>query len=78
VCDWKSSTTGIGHVTALELARKGAHVILTARNRTKGMEALDAILVEVPDAKLELLEVPVIHHIATPKPVISFRWTFQV
>lgn len=30
------SNTGIGKVTALELARKGAHVIITSRDSVKG------------------------------------------
>lgn len=36
VCLVTGATSGIGRVTALELARRGAHVVLTARSRDKG------------------------------------------
>ena len=37
------SNTGIGFVTCRELARKGAHVILTARSPPKGIAAVENI-----------------------------------
>lgn len=37
------SNTGIGYETALELARKGAHVVLACRSRAKGEEAVHRI-----------------------------------
>ncbi|MBB3045161.1 oxidoreductase [Nocardioides soli] len=47
---------GLGHVTALELARRGARVVLTGRNPDKLVEARRAILEEVPGAELESVE----------------------
>jgi NAD(P)-dependent dehydrogenase (short-subunit alcohol dehydrogenase family) len=47
------ANSGLGLVTARELARAGALVILTARDKSKGQSAHDAITAEVPDAKLE-------------------------
>ncbi|WP_418057689.1 oxidoreductase [Pimelobacter simplex] len=46
---------GLGHHTALELARRGARVILAGRNPAKVEETVGAIRGEVPDAALEAL-----------------------
>jgi NAD(P)-dependent dehydrogenase (short-subunit alcohol dehydrogenase family) len=52
-------TSGIGHHTALELARHGARVVLAARSAQK-LDATEATLRrEVPDARLERLLVDV-------------------
>ncbi|NYJ03084.1 NAD(P)-dependent dehydrogenase (short-subunit alcohol dehydrogenase family) [Nocardioides thalensis] len=48
---------GLGHHTALELARKGARVVLAGRNPAKAEAATEAIRDEVPKAELELLTV---------------------
>ncbi|WP_341230799.1 SDR family NAD(P)-dependent oxidoreductase, partial [Nocardioides salarius] len=47
------SVGGLGHATALELARRGARVVLAGRTRAKLDEARDAIEAEVPGADLE-------------------------
>ena len=47
---------GLGHYTALELARRGARVVLAGRNPAKVDETVAAICAEVPDADLEPLE----------------------
>ncbi|MEZ0577099.1 oxidoreductase [Nocardioides sp. MH1] len=47
---------GLGHHTALELARKGAYVVLAGRTLTKVDETVSAIRAEVPRAQLETLE----------------------
>lgn len=44
------STGGTGYETALELARKGAEVVIAARSQPKGAEALARIRREVPHA----------------------------
>jgi NAD(P)-dependent dehydrogenase (short-subunit alcohol dehydrogenase family) len=41
------SNTGIGYVTARELARKGAHVIATARNDKRGLDAIEKMKSEI-------------------------------
>ncbi len=46
---------GLGHFTALELARRGARVILAGRNPAKVKETVAAIRAEVPEAVLEAL-----------------------
>lgn len=46
---------GLGHHTALELARRGARVVLAGRNPAKVEDTVAAIRSEVPDAALEAL-----------------------
>jgi NAD(P)-dependent dehydrogenase (short-subunit alcohol dehydrogenase family) len=45
---------GIGYYAGLELARKGAHVLLGCRNLAKGDAALGRLRTEVPDATAEV------------------------
>lgn len=47
------SNSGIGHVTAQELARRGARVILACRSEARGKEAEAHIRREVPGAEVE-------------------------
>ncbi|MEU7854981.1 oxidoreductase [Nonomuraea sp. NPDC049141] len=47
------ANSGIGYVTARELARHGAHVVLACRNPERGRDAADRLLAEVPGAKVE-------------------------
>jgi NAD(P)-dependent dehydrogenase (short-subunit alcohol dehydrogenase family) len=48
------ANSGLGYVTTRELARHGAHVIMTARDHTKGERALEELRARQPDASLEL------------------------
>lgn len=47
------ANTGIGKVTARELARQGAHVILACRSKDKTDAVIDEIRREVPGANVE-------------------------
>ncbi|MEE1753394.1 oxidoreductase [Streptomyces sp. SP18CS02] len=47
------ANSGIGLVTALELARHGAHVVLACRSRPRGEEAEALVRREVPGARAE-------------------------
>ena len=47
---------GLGHHTALELARKGAYVVLAGRTLAKVDDTVSAIRAEVPGAQLETLQ----------------------
>jgi NAD(P)-dependent dehydrogenase (short-subunit alcohol dehydrogenase family) len=47
---------GLGHHTALELARKGARVVLAGRTPAKVEDTVAAIQDQVPDASLETLQ----------------------
>lgn len=55
VCLITGANTGIGKVTALELARAGAHVVLACRSKDKADAAMAEIRVEVPNAELTFL-----------------------
>jgi len=46
---------GIGYESCVELAKKGAHVILAGRSKSKGDEALAAIKERVPTAKADFM-----------------------
>jgi NAD(P)-dependent dehydrogenase (short-subunit alcohol dehydrogenase family) len=48
------ANSGLGLVTARELARAGARVVMTSRNEAKGEEAVRAVEVLAPGAELEL------------------------
>ncbi|WP_370650182.1 SDR family oxidoreductase [Oscillochloris sp. ZM17-4] len=49
------ANSGIGRVTALELARKGATVVMICRSRSKGEAARDAIIAESGNQQVELI-----------------------
>ncbi|MFJ5832514.1 oxidoreductase [Streptomyces sp. NPDC093089] len=48
------ANSGIGYVTARELARRGAHVVLACRSRERGRDAVERLRAEVPGARAEL------------------------
>ncbi|QYG93846.1 SDR family NAD(P)-dependent oxidoreductase [Iamia sp. SCSIO 61187] len=48
------ATSGLGTVTARELARHGAHVIATARDERRGERALERLRADVPAGSIEL------------------------
>jgi NAD(P)-dependent dehydrogenase (short-subunit alcohol dehydrogenase family) len=49
------ATSGIGTVTALELARKGANVVMMVRNATKGEEVRNTIIRETGNDRVEVI-----------------------
>ena len=53
VCMVTGANTGIGRVTALELARAGGHVILACRSEAKAMPVAEEIKAETGNDKVE-------------------------
>ena len=49
------ANTGIGRVTARELAKRGAHIVITARNQERAQPVLDEIRTESPQAKVDFI-----------------------
>jgi NAD(P)-dependent dehydrogenase (short-subunit alcohol dehydrogenase family) len=49
------ANSGIGYYAALELARKGAHVLLACRDRTRGDAAMIRLREAVPNASAEVV-----------------------
>ncbi|KUN28836.1 short-chain dehydrogenase [Streptomyces antibioticus] len=47
------ANSGLGYVTARELARAGARVVLACRSEARGIEAGDRLVTEVPGADVE-------------------------
>jgi NAD(P)-dependent dehydrogenase (short-subunit alcohol dehydrogenase family) len=50
------ASSGIGKITARELARRGAHVIVACRSVTKAQPVVDDLVRETGNAKIELIE----------------------
>lgn len=48
------ANSGLGYITARELGRRGARVVLACRDERRGMRALERLLGEVPEARMEL------------------------
>jgi NAD(P)-dependent dehydrogenase (short-subunit alcohol dehydrogenase family) len=48
------ANSGIGYVTARELARRGARTVLACRDERRGRAALDRLRRELPEAQVEL------------------------
>ena len=49
------ANTGIGRVTARELAKRGAHIVITARNKERAQPVLDEIRTESPRAQVDFI-----------------------
>ncbi|RLN97587.1 hypothetical protein BBJ28_00023238, partial [Nothophytophthora sp. Chile5] len=75
------ANSGVGFVTALKLARKGAHVVLACRNEVKGREAeasLRDLLASSPDAgTVEFMQVDVIDLSSVQQFAADFKKTHE-
>ncbi|WP_213805664.1 oxidoreductase [Granulicella sp. dw_53] len=49
------ANSGIGYITALKLARKGATIVMACRDEGRGKAAISRILAEAPGGRLELV-----------------------
>lgn len=50
------ATSGIGQLAAIELARRGTHLVLTARSRARAEETLRLIRQETPQAVVDVVD----------------------
>ncbi|KAJ9555270.1 hypothetical protein OSB04_009884 [Centaurea solstitialis] len=50
------ATSGIGAETARVLALRGVHVVMAVRNTEAAIKVRDMILIETPDAKIDIME----------------------
>lgn len=50
------ANSGLGFVTALELARAGAAVVMASRDSVRGAEAVRRVQIELPSAEVELAD----------------------
>ncbi|KAL7214250.1 hypothetical protein ACSBR1_026628 [Camellia fascicularis] len=50
------ASSGIGTETARVLAMRGVHVVMGVRNMSSGKEVKEAILKEIPNAKVDAIE----------------------
>ncbi len=55
VCLISGANSGIGKVMSLELARRGAHILMLCRNEEKAEQARREILDEIGEGQLEIL-----------------------
>ena len=67
------ANSGLGYFTTLELARKGAEVVMACRARDKTEAAMQDIRKEVPDAKLDFMPLD----LADLKSIRSFAQEFS-
>lgn len=71
------ANSGLGLGTSKELARKGAKVIMTARNIQKGNNAIAEIKSEIPNADIELMQLDLADLAAIREFTKAFKAKFQ-
>eukprot|EP00932_Pfiesteria_piscicida_P010957 SRR837773.22000.p1 GENE.SRR837773.22000~~SRR837773.22000.p1 ORF type:complete len:366 (-),score=106.04 SRR837773.22000:106-1170(-) len=67
------TVNGIGFESCVEMARKGAHVVLAGRSKSKGDEAMRILRERVPAAKAEFMELD----LASLASVAAFAEAFK-
>jgi NAD(P)-dependent dehydrogenase (short-subunit alcohol dehydrogenase family) len=55
ICMITGANSGIGKVTALELARMGGHIVMVCRNQKRGLIAQSEIISETNNSNVELM-----------------------
>ncbi|KAI9281349.1 hypothetical protein BC943DRAFT_344255 [Umbelopsis sp. AD052] len=73
VCIVTGSNTGIGKACAMELASKGAHVIVASRNSSKGQEAVNEIKAETGNELIEYLQLDLMSLASVTKFIEEFK-----
>ena len=68
---------GLGFKSCLELARKGAIVVIACRNIERGQAAVDKICNEIPDAKVEVILLDLINRESIERFAEAFTSKYQ-
>lgn len=71
------ANSGLGFGTSKELARKGAKVVMTARNMKKGKAAIAAIKKEIPTANVVLMQLDLADLNSVEQFAKAFKQQFQ-
>lgn len=71
------ANSGLGLITARELARRGAHVVMAARNLQKGEAAREGIQREIPDASLHLMQLDLARLESVQAFVTAFKAEYE-
>ena len=77
VCMVTGSNAGIGKAIALELARRGATVVMVCRSRERGDAARTEILAQVGDARLDLMVADLSSRQSIRQLVEDFRGRYE-
>ena len=70
------ANSGLGLGTSKELARKGAKVVMTARNMQKGKVAINELKNQIPNADVELMQLDLADLISVQSFVTEFKSRF--
>jgi NAD(P)-dependent dehydrogenase (short-subunit alcohol dehydrogenase family) len=77
VCMVTGANSGIGKVTALELARMGATVVLVCRSRSRGEQALEEIRRETGSSAVELMVADLSSQASARELAAAFRQKYD-
>ena len=71
------ANTGIGYEAALQLARKGAHVLLGCRNQERASQAIEQIQADAPNGSVEWLPLDLADLASVAAAAAQLRETHQ-
>ena len=71
------ANTGIGYEAALQLARKGAHVLLGCRNQERASQAIERIQADAPNGSVEWLPLDLADLASVAAAAAQLRETHQ-
>ena len=71
------ANTGIGYEAALQLARKGAHVLLGCRNQERASQAIERIQADAPNGSVEWLPLDLADLASVAAAAAQLRATHQ-
>jgi len=71
------ANTGLGYASSLELARKGAQVIMGCRSEKRAREAMESILQEVETAKLDFVPLDLGDFRSTDNAIVLIKQKYK-